>query len=106
MTNDMPLVEGTEETPFERARVRAREYLLGVAAETEGRNPAGLLFLAHIVAVGQAQRETRRSLLPSGLTGAETRLEEAVDAAALAEALYDDLFDMLRSGGWLDCPSV
>lgn len=89
---------------FGRARKYSRECFMELAGDLGAYEPTGLLWLARFVAVAQAIREERLPQPAPALTSA-TDPGKRLDINALADELYDDLFAMLRGGGWLDCPA-
>jgi len=90
---------------WNRLRADARTTLTEAAAATAGRDPAGLLTLAAWIAAGVEEMSDCAAIAIARAYGTEVEEVGAADLRiALEELLYDELWEMLRSGGWLEEP--
>jgi hypothetical protein len=90
---------------WNRLLADARTTLTETAAATAGRDPAGLLTLAGWIATGAEEMSDCAAIAIARAYGTEVAEIGAADLRiALEELLYDELWEMLRSGGWLEEP--
>jgi hypothetical protein len=88
---------------WNRLRAEARTTLTETAAATSGCDPVGLLTLAAWIATGAEEMSDCAAITIARAYGTDVEEVGAADLrTALGELLYDELWEMLRSGGWLE----
>jgi hypothetical protein len=105
MTDDGADTKAEALAEWNRLLAEARTTLTETAAATAGRDPAGLLTLAAWIATGTEEMSDCAAITIARAYGTEVEEIEAADLrTALEELLYDELWEMLRSSGWLEEP--